>query len=73
VFQYALESGAPSMDPEVNLNGSDYAIEGLCSPNGQILGKMGHTERCGRDLYKNIPALEDLKLFQNGIDYFKKR
>ncbi|NTW96221.1 MAG: phosphoribosylformylglycinamidine synthase [Erysipelotrichaceae bacterium] len=72
-FQYAEESGAPSMDPEVNLNGSDYAIEGLLSPNGQILGKMGHTERSGRDLAKNIPALEELKLFQNGIDYFKKR
>jgi len=72
-FQYAQESGAPSMDPEINLNGSDYAIEGLLSPNGQILGKMGHTERCGRDLSKNIPDLEELKLFQNGIDYFKKR
>lgn len=72
-FQYADPDGQPSMDPRYNLNGSDHAIEALISPNGQILGKMGHTERIAKDLYKNIPDLKELQLFQNGIDYFKKR
>jgi len=73
IFQYADASGVPTMDPRHNLNGSDHAIEALCSPNGHILGKMGHTERLGSDLYKNIPEMTELNLFQNGIDYFKKR
>ena len=72
-FQYADPDGNPSVDPRTNLNGSDHAIEALISPNGQILGKMGHTERISKDLYKNIPGITELKLFQNGIDYFKKR
>ena len=72
-YQYADSSGQPSMDPKVNLNGSDHAIEALMSPDGRILGKMGHTERLGQDLYKNIPDMKESTLFQNGIDYFKKR
>lgn len=72
-FQYADPKGQPSMDPTANLNGSDHAIEALMSPSGQILGKMGHTERIAEDLYKNIPDLIELPLFKNGIDYFKKR
>ncbi len=73
VFQYCDPKGQPTMDPIYNLNGSDQAIEGLISPNGQILGKMGHTERIRQDLYKNIPGMAEHKLFQNGIEYFKKR
>ncbi|TXT16372.1 MAG: phosphoribosylformylglycinamidine synthase, partial [Erysipelotrichaceae bacterium] len=73
VFQYCNPKGQPTMDPLYNLNGSDEAIEGLISPNGQILGKMAHTERVSNDLYKNIPDMAEHKLFQNGIDYFKKR
>jgi phosphoribosylformylglycinamidine synthase len=73
VFQYCDHTGQPTMDPDFNPNGSDHAIEGLISSNGQILGKMGHSERISRDLYKNIPDMSESKLFQNGIDYFKKR
>ncbi len=69
-FQYADENGNASIDPSVDLNGSDYAIEGLISPDGRILGKMGHTERVQKDLYKNIPDMDDLPIFQNGVDYF---
>jgi phosphoribosylformylglycinamidine synthase len=72
-FQYADQEGKASTDPKYNLNGSDYAIEGLLSPNGRILGKMGHTERVQKDLYKNIPDMTDLPLFQNSVDYFKKQ
>ena len=71
VLQYADSRGKASVDPSVNLNGSDYAIEGLISPNGRILGKMGHTERVLNGLYKNIPGMQDLPIFQNGVDYFK--
>lgn len=73
IFQYVDQNGCPSMDPCDNPNGSDYAIEALSSPTGQILGKMGHNERVDQSLYKNIPGMVDFKLFQNGIDYFKKR
>lgn len=71
VFQYADQNDKASIDPKVNLNGSDYAIEGLISPDGRILGKMGHTERVQKDLYLNIPDMKDLPIFQNGVDYFK--
>lgn len=71
VFQYADQNKKASIDPKVNLNGSDYAIEGLISPDGRILGKMGHTERVLKDLYLNIPDMQDLPIFQNGVDYFK--
>jgi phosphoribosylformylglycinamidine synthase len=71
VTQYADIHGKASIDPKIDLNGSDYAIEGLISPDGHILGKMGHTERVQKDLYKNIPGMTDLPIFQNGVDYFK--
>ncbi|MGB7594840.1 MAG: phosphoribosylformylglycinamidine synthase [Erysipelotrichaceae bacterium] len=73
VLQYADSNGKATIDPAVNLNGSDYAIEGLVSPDGHILGKMGHTERVQIDLYKNIPGMKDLPIFQNGVDYFKNQ
>lgn len=72
VFQYADPTGNATIDPRYNLNGSDYAIEGLISPDGRILGKMGHTERVQENLYKNIPGMTDLPIFQNGVDYFSK-
>lgn len=72
-FQMCDDEGKSSMDPRVNLNGSVMAIEGLISPCGQILGKMGHTERIDLDLYKNIPGIREVPLFENGINYFKKR
>jgi phosphoribosylformylglycinamidine synthase len=67
------DEGRSTMDPKVNLNGSIMAIEGLISPCGQILGKMGHTERIDWDLYKNVPGIRAIPLFENGINYFRKR
>ncbi|MDP2814554.1 MAG: phosphoribosylformylglycinamidine synthase [Erysipelotrichaceae bacterium] len=72
-FQMCDDEGKSTMDPSVNLNGSVLAIEGLLSPCGQILGKMGHTERIDLDLYKNIPGIRAVPMFENGINYFRKR
>ena len=52
-------------------NGSDYAIEALTSLDGRILGKMGHSERMGQDLYKNILGDKQQDIFINGVNYFK--
>ncbi|MCQ2283589.1 MAG: phosphoribosylformylglycinamidine synthase [Bacteroidales bacterium] len=71
-FQYCDEQGAPTMDPKDNPNGSFYAIEGIVSPDGLILGKMGHSERKGENLYKNIEGNKIQDLFQNAVDYFRK-
>lgn len=71
-FQYVNEEGQASMDPMVNVNGSSYAIEGLISPCGRILGKMGHTERIVDGCYKNIPDMVEMKLFENGVNYFRR-
>ncbi len=72
VTQYVdIITGKPTMDEKYNINGSSFAIEGICSPNGRVLGKMGHVERVGRNLYKNIPNVEDMKIFENGVNYFK--
>ena len=68
--QYVDEQGRPSMDPLVNPNGSDMAVEAITSPDGRVLGKMGHTERSGPDLYLNVPAVRPQPLFQSGVDYF---
>ena len=71
-FQYVNEEGKASMDTSINVNGSSYAIEGLISPCGRILGKMGHTERIVENCYKNIPDMVEVKLFENGVNYFKR-
>lgn len=55
---------------DANLNGSDYGIEGICSPDGRILGKMGHSERKGENIAKNIYGNKDQLLFESGIAYF---
>ena len=68
--QYVDEQGRPSMDPLVNPNGSDMAVEAITSPDGRVLGKMGHTERSGPDLYLNVPGNRTQPLFQSGVDYF---
>ena len=60
------------MDVAYNPNGSLGAVEALLSPNGRILGKMGHSERTGRFLYRNLPEVADLKLFEAAKDYFNK-
>lgn len=68
---YVDHNGISVNDSEYNPNGSAWAIEGITSPDGRILGKMGHTERVGKYLYKNIPGEFDLKLFTSAVEYFK--
>ena len=68
--QYALPDGLPTMDPDFNPNGSVWAVEGITAPDGRVLGKMGHTERVGPGLYKNVPGNYDLQLFLAAKDYF---
>ena len=68
--QYCDDSGRPSMDTSHNPNGSHAAIEGITSPCGRILGKMGHTERAGIHVAKNIPGNKHQPLFKAGVDYF---
>ena len=68
--QYVGEAGMPSMDLSVNPNGSIMAIEGITSPDGRVLGKMGHTERNGYGLYKNVPGDTFQPLIEGGVSYF---
>ena len=53
-----------------NPNGSYWAVEGICSPDGRVLGKMGHSERIGANVAKNIPGEKDQKIFESGVAYF---
>ena len=69
--QYADLSGQPTMLSPFNPNGSMWAIEGITSPDGRVLGKMGHSERTGDNLYKNVEGNFDMKLFESGVKYFK--
>ena len=69
--QYVDLSGHPSMDMRFNPNASYFAIEGITSPDGRVLGKMGHTERSGDNLYKNVPGNKYQPLFEGGVDYFR--
>lgn len=69
--QYVNPEGIPTYDPEFNPNGSCWAIEGITSPDGRVLGKMGHSERIGPNLYRNVPGEKDQKLFQAGVQYFR--
>ncbi|EOU1991946.1 phosphoribosylformylglycinamidine synthase [Clostridium perfringens] len=70
--QYVDLEGNVAMNMPYNPNGSSLAIEGITSRDGRILGKMGHSERIGDNLYKNIPGEFDQKLFKSGVDYFRK-
>ncbi|MEG1932307.1 MAG: phosphoribosylformylglycinamidine synthase subunit PurQ, partial [Pygmaiobacter sp.] len=69
--QYVGLDGEPSMDIRVCPNGSAYAIEGITSPDGRIFGKMGHSERSGEDVFRNVPGNKYQPLFEGGMDYFK--
>ncbi len=69
--QYVDADGTVSGDIQWNPNGSVCAIEGITSPDGRVLGKMGHSERKGTDLYKNVPGEKDQLLFESGVKYFK--
>lgn len=70
--QYVDLEGNVAINMPYNPNGSSLAIEGITSRDGRILGKMGHSERIGENLYKNIPGEFDQKLFKSGVDYFRK-
>ena len=72
-FQYVDAEGRPTTDAPYNPNGSSFAIEGIIDPSGQILGKMGHTERYERDLMKNIHGEKIQDIFANAVNYFMKR
>ncbi|MGI5824869.1 MAG: phosphoribosylformylglycinamidine synthase, partial [Bacillota bacterium] len=71
ITQYVDCDNNPTYEMPFNPNGSAEAIEGICSPDGRILGKMGHSERIGENIIKNIPGEKDQLLFKAGIDYFK--
>ena len=68
--QYVDFDGKPSMDSKYNPNGSINAIEGITSKNGQIIGKMGHSERWEDGLFQNIPGNKDQHLFRSAVKYF---
>ena len=68
--QYVDLDGNPTLDINGNPNGSLWAVEGITSPDGRVLGKMGHSERVGPHLYRNVPGSYDLGLFQAAKDYF---
>ena len=69
--QYVDFDGNPSMDIAFNPNGSVMAIEGITSPDGRVFGKMGHSERIGKNVYKNVTGEKDQKIFESGVKYFK--
>ena len=69
--QYVDLEGNVTSDVQYNPNGSYFAIEGITSPDGRVLGKMGHSERIGHDLYKNVPGEYDMKIFRSAVEYFK--
>ncbi|MDD6763531.1 MAG: phosphoribosylformylglycinamidine synthase [Clostridiales bacterium] len=69
--QYVNLDGKATYDSEWNPNGSVASIEGILSPDGRILGKMGHSERIGNNIASNVPGAKDQKLFEAGISYFK--
>ena len=69
--QYVDAAGNPTMDIRFNPNGSDWAIEGITSPDGRIFGKMGHSERRGDYVAINIPGEKDQRIFEAGVRYFR--
>lgn len=69
-FQYCDAAGTPSYDISCNPNGSYQAVEGILSPDGRVLGKMGHSERRGNNVGKNIPGNKNQPLFAAGVAYF---
>ena len=68
--RYVDTDGNIASDDEYNINGSDYGIEGITSPDGRVYGKMCHSERIGYQVMKNIYGSKDMKLFESGVAYF---
>ena len=69
--QYVDLTGVATYDIDYNPNGSAFAIEGITSPDGRVFGKMGHSERVGKDLYRNVLGDYDIKMFKAMVKYFK--
>ncbi|MDR2525875.1 MAG: phosphoribosylformylglycinamidine synthase [Oscillospiraceae bacterium] len=69
--QYVDLDGRPTMEEQFNPNGSVWAVEGITSPDGRVFGKMGHSERVGKGLYKNVPGDTDNKMFRACVAYFQ--
>ena len=69
--QYVDMNGEATYDIDYNPNGSMLAVEGITSPDGRVFGKMGHSERIGAGLYKNVPGDYDIKMFKSMVKYFK--
>ena len=69
--QYVDDQGNPTMDILYNPNGSVHAVEGISSPDGRVFGKMGHSERYGKDLYRNTVGEDSHKIFTGAVRYFK--
>ncbi|MEG0774338.1 phosphoribosylformylglycinamidine synthase [Clostridium sp.] len=69
--QYVDLSGNPTYDIKFNPNGSMYAIEGITSPDGRVFGKMGHSERFGKNVFKNVIGNYDQRIFESGVNYYK--
>ncbi len=71
ITQYVNADGMPTNEIQYNPNGSICAIEGLISPDGRVLGKMGHSERIGNGLYQNVEGNYDMQLFRSAAEYYK--
>ena len=69
--QYVDADGNATDDIRFNPNGSVLAVEGITSPDGRVFGKMGHSERIGRGLYKNVPGAYDMQMFASAVRYFR--
>ena len=70
--QYVDPDGRASADVHFNPNGSAFAVEGITSPDGRVFGKMGHAERIGAGLYKNVPGSYDIRMFEAAVRYFRE-
>ncbi len=70
VTQYVDINNRPTMDISYNPNGSAWAVEGICSPDGRVFGKMGHSERIGKGLYQNVEGNYDIGMFRSAKKYF---
>ena len=69
--QYVDLCGYATNDIQYNPNDSAFAIEGITSPDGRVFGKMGHSERIGSGLYRNVPGRYDIRMFESAVRYFK--
>ena len=69
--QYVDMDNNATYDGRYNPNGSIQAIEGILSPDGRVFGKMGHSERVGKNVCINVPGEKDQKIFEAGVNYFR--